>query len=78
MKLPLLSYLEIEKVLRRAGFEPAPKRGKGSHMAFVKRTEDKTLLVIVPRKKTVPRGTLSAIIKQAGLSREEFLRLLEE
>jgi predicted RNA binding protein YcfA (HicA-like mRNA interferase family) len=33
-------------------------------------------LVVVPQGKDIPRGTLLAILDQAGLSREEFLRLL--
>jgi predicted RNA binding protein YcfA (HicA-like mRNA interferase family) len=78
MKLPILSSSEIERVLHRAGFKPAPKRGKGSHKAFVKETKNKKFLVIVPQKKTIPRGTLLAIIKQAGLTKEEFMRLLKE
>lgn len=78
MKLPILSSSEIEKVLRRAGFKLAPKKGKGSHKAFVKQVKDKKFLVIVPQKKIIPRGTLLAIIKQAGLSKEEFMRLLKK
>jgi len=37
-KLPILSSNKIVKVLKKKGFEPAPKRGKGSHLAFVKIT----------------------------------------
>ena len=33
-KLPILSDREVVRVLRRAGFEYAPKRGKGSHIAM--------------------------------------------
>lgn len=55
----------------------APDRGKGSHRAFVKKDEDgRVRLVIVPQGKDMPKGTLFAILEQAGLSREEFLRLL--
>jgi hypothetical protein len=32
--------------------------------------------VIIPRGKAMPKGTLLAILEQAGLSREEFLLLL--
>jgi predicted RNA binding protein YcfA (HicA-like mRNA interferase family) len=31
----------------------------------------------VPNRKEVPRGTLRAIIREAGLKVEEFLELLE-
>jgi predicted RNA binding protein YcfA (HicA-like mRNA interferase family) len=54
-KLPILSSKDVIKVLNHLGFEPAPKRGKGSHSAFVKKTEDKTRLVIVPHRDEIPR-----------------------
>ena len=34
------------------------------------------LLVVVPRKPEVKRGTLLSILRQAGISREEFLELI--
>jgi predicted RNA binding protein YcfA (HicA-like mRNA interferase family) len=76
-KLPGVSSKELIRALRKAGFEDAPRRGKGSHMALIKRTQGITKLVIVPDRNTLPRGTLRAILDQAGLSRDEFLRLLE-
>jgi predicted RNA binding protein YcfA (HicA-like mRNA interferase family) len=61
----------------KAGFDYAPVRGKGSHQAFVKKDEDgQTFLVIVPKRNPMPRGTLLSIIKQSGLSRGEFIKLL--
>jgi len=77
MKLPSVSSKELIKALRAAGFEDAPKRGKGSHIALVKRGPGSTRLVIVPDRRTLPKGTMRAILEQAGLSREEFLSLLE-
>jgi predicted RNA binding protein YcfA (HicA-like mRNA interferase family) len=76
-KLPVLSSKELIKALRSAGFEDAPKRGKGSHSALVKRSKDKIRLVIVPDRKTLPRGTLRAILDQAGLTKDEFIDLLK-
>ncbi|RLI78903.1 hypothetical protein DRP07_10605 [Archaeoglobales archaeon] len=32
--------------------------------------------MIIPRKKNIPKGTLMSILKQAGLSKEEFIALL--
>ena len=75
-KLPIVSSKEIIRVLQKAGFEYAPKRGKGSHLAFVKKDKDRTRLVIVPDKKEIPKGTLLSILEQAGLSKEEFVKLL--
>ena len=77
MRLPALSSREIIRALRAAGFREAPDRGKGSHRAFVKDEPGRTIrLVIVPYGKEIPRGTMLAILDQAGLSREAFLRLL--
>lgn len=77
-KLPILSSKEVIKVLKHLGFEPAPKRGKGSHSAFIKRTEEKTRLVIIPHRDEIPRGTLLSIIEQAGLTKKEFIEILEK
>jgi len=77
VRLPSLSSKQIIRALREAGFVEAPERGKGSHRAFVKHDpEGKTRLTIVPYGKDIPRGTLLSILEQAGLTREEFLRLL--
>lgn len=76
-KLPILSSKEVIKALRSLGFEDAPKRGKGSHIALIKRDPNRMRLVIIPKAKSLPRGTLRAILGQAGLTREEFLNLLK-
>jgi predicted RNA binding protein YcfA (HicA-like mRNA interferase family) len=76
-RLPSLSSRDIIKALRAAGFVEAPDRGKGSHRAFARSDlAGQTRLVIVPFGKDIPKGTLLAIIDQAGLTRDEFLRLL--
>jgi predicted RNA binding protein YcfA (HicA-like mRNA interferase family) len=76
-KIPILSSKEIIRVLLKIGFEYAPKRGKGSHIAFVKKDNNKTRLVIVPDRQEIPKGTLLSILEQAGLSKDDLLRLLE-
>jgi len=70
-KLPLLSWREVVKALSKVGFKVA--RQKGSHLILVK--EDR--VVPVPRYDEIKRKLLSEIIAEAGLSKEEFLRLLE-
>ena len=75
-KLPILSSRQVIKALRKEGFIDAPKRGKGSHLAMVKRSHEDTRLVIIPDRKTIPRGTLRGILEQAGLTREEFLNFI--
>lgn len=76
-RLPALSSREIERALRRAGYEFAPKRGKGSHRAYTKIDANGVRrLVIVPRGKDIPRGTVRAILEQAGLREQEFFQYL--
>ena len=71
-KLPLLSWREVVKVLTKAGFQAA--RQKGSHLILIKDEH----VVPVPKHKEIKRGLLMEIIAEAGLTREEFLKLLKE
>jgi hypothetical protein len=58
--------------------EDAPKRGKGSHTAMVKREPGKIRLVIIPNRKIIPKGTLRSILDQAGLTRDEFISFIAD
>jgi len=58
--------------LRGAGF--VVRRQEGSHMIL--RRAHPFGQVVVPDHKELDRGTLRAIIRQAGLTVEEFVRLL--
>ena len=74
MKLPVVSGSEVIKMLEKEGFLVV--RQRGSHVSLHKKVNDKTLLVVVPMKKEIKKGTLLSIIKQAGMTREEFLSKL--
>lgn len=71
-KLPVISGRECIKALEKAGFYF--KRQEGSHI--VMRRDDPFGQVVVPDHRELDRGTLRAIIRQAGLSSNEFLKLL--
>jgi predicted RNA binding protein YcfA (HicA-like mRNA interferase family) len=72
-KLPTdLSGQEVRAALERAGF--VFRRQKSSHIIL--RRENPYARAIVPDHKQVRVGTLRRIIADAGLSLEEFLRLL--
>ena len=73
-KLPNLSGKEVLKILTKAGFTAA--RQKGSHVILKKQTKEGTKVTVVPLHKEIDRGTLLEIIRQAGLKKEEFLRLI--
>ena len=69
MKLPPLSWREVVKVLVKAGFRVV--RQKGSHLILVKNE----YVVPIPKHKEIKRGLLIEITTEAGLTREEFLKL---
>jgi predicted RNA binding protein YcfA (HicA-like mRNA interferase family) len=74
VKLPIVRPAEVIRALEHAGF--FVRRVKGSHYVL-KHPVKSTLLVIVPlHNRDLKRGTLQSIIKQAGLTIEEFLELL--
>ncbi len=77
-KLPSVSSDKIIKRLLKAGFDYAPIKGKGSHIALIRAgNHGEKYLVIIPKRNPVPKGTLISIIKQSGLTREEFIKLME-
>jgi predicted RNA binding protein YcfA (HicA-like mRNA interferase family) len=71
-RLPLLSWREVVKILAKAGFQVA--RQKGSHLILIK----DEYVVPVPKHKEIKKGLLMEIIAEAGLTREEFLKLSKE
>ena len=70
MKIPLISGIEAIKRLKRAGF--IATRQKGSHVRLEKYTGEKTIKITVPVHAELKKGTLNRIIKDAGLTLEEF------
>ncbi len=70
-KLPVISGRECIKVLEKAGFYF--KRQEGSHIVL--RKDNPFAQVVVPEHKELDRGTLRSIIRQSGLSLDEFIKL---
>ena len=71
-KLPTISGRRCVKALAKVGF--FLKRQEGSHMIL--RRSEPFAQVVVPDHKELDRGTLRAIIRQAGLSVDTFEELL--
>ena len=72
-KLPTdLSGRELRTALERTGF--VFRRQTGSHMIL--RREEPYARVVIPDHKQIRAGTLRRIIADAGLTSDEFLRLL--
>lgn len=70
-KLPRLSGRDCVAALTRAGFRQL--RQKGSHIIL--RRNDPFAQLTVPDHDELDRGTLRAIIRQAGLTVEQFNQL---
>jgi len=73
-KLSQIKPIRIEKVLLKLGF--TRRLGKGSHIVF--RHQDGRRTVVPIHNRPVRIGTLRAILKQADMSIEEFLKLLKK
>jgi predicted RNA binding protein YcfA (HicA-like mRNA interferase family) len=71
-KLPVVSGAECVKALEKVGF--IVYRQRGSHIVLVRQTPPAQ--TTVPNHKEIDRGTLRAIIRQSGLTVDEFVALL--
>jgi len=69
-KLPRISGRECLAALQKMGFAVA--RQKGSHIVLRRGSSG----CVVPNHKEIRVGTLSGILKQAGISAEEFIKNL--
>lgn len=72
-RLPVISGDEIVRVLGRAGF--VWDRTEGSHMILLHPNGRR---LSVPRHRELGRGLLRSLIRDAGLTREEFIRLYQD
>ncbi len=73
-KLSQIKPRRIEKVLLKLGF--TRRSGKGSHIVYLHQDGRRT--VVPTHNRPVRMGTLRAILKQADMSTEEFLKLLKK
>ncbi len=76
-RLPAVTASDVIKALMRAGFV-FDRHAKGSHEIYYNPVTKRRTTVPNHPGTTLPRGTLRAIIRQAGLKRDEFLRLLRK
>ena len=72
-KLPAISGKELLKIFAKIGYEIDHQTG--SHIVIRHKMPPHRRLTI-PNHKEIAKGTLRAIIRQAGLSREEFFELI--
>ena len=69
-KIPLVSGKEAVKALQRFGFVFI--RQKGSHAILRRDTPEGVRGCVVPMHPEIQPGTLRGILKQAGVTAEEF------
>ena len=74
VKLPIVSGPEVVKALQRAGF--VVRRRSGSHVILTSSDGERTVSVPIHRGRDLKPGTLRGIIKDAGLTVEQFRQLL--
>lgn len=68
-ELPRISGREVVRALKKIGYEQ--DRQRGSHM-ILRQTDSPHRRVTVPDHKEVAKGTLRAIIREVGLTVDEF------
>jgi predicted RNA binding protein YcfA (HicA-like mRNA interferase family) len=72
--IPSLSWREVLRAFEKAGY--FVHHQKGSHIILKNRSRPYNRLSL-PRHRTIKRGTLRGLLRQAGIKREEFLSLLK-
>jgi len=70
--LPVISGDELVKIMSRIGYHL--DHTEGSHMILLHPSKGR---ISIPRHKELGRGLLRALIRDAGLTRDEFIVLLE-
>ena len=71
-KLPVSSAREVLRALEKVDF--IIDHQKGSHIVLIRGNPPSR--IVVPNHNQIDKGTLRAIIRQAGLTVDEFVRLL--
>ena len=72
-RLPRVSYRECDKALKRDGWYEVRQSGDHHHYAH----PTKSGLATIPERATLATPLLKSILKQAGLSNEEFIQLVK-
>lgn len=72
-KIPVVSAIKVIKALAKVGYDVDHQTG--SHI-ILRQRERPHQRITVPNHKEIAKGTLRAIIEDAGLTIEEFIALL--
>jgi len=74
-KIPPIDSNQLIKILERQGFKVI--RQKGSHIILINDEKNRIVIPMHPGKDLKP-GLTRAILREAGISREKFLKILKE
>lgn len=70
-KLPAVSSSDLIRVVKKYGF--VEHRQKGSHLHLKRDSDKRRITIPIHKGRDIPKGTLTAILKDANISIEEFL-----
>lgn len=73
-RLPPTTFRKLDRILRRLGFARLPDRGKGSHAVY-HHPDGRTTTVPDHRGKDIGSELILDILREIGLSRDEYLNL---
>lgn len=71
---PAITATDFVRILKQLGFEL--HRQKGSHAVY-KHSNGRRVVVLMHTGATLKPGTFAGLLKDIGLERNEFLRLLQ-
>ncbi len=74
-KLPVLTGTALVSILKKIGF--TIDRQRGSHV-FMKHPDGRATVIPIHAKEAIGPGLFSKILRDADLSRDEFLDLIEK
>ena len=75
-KTPVLTAVDVIRGLKKAGFV-LYRQARGSHEIWYNHVTKRRTTVPNHPGADIPKGTLKAILKEAGISLEDFLSLLD-
>lgn len=73
-KLPIVNSKKVVKALLKRGFYIHHQ--SGSHARLINKFNSQIKVTVPIHNKDLPKGTLANIIRQSGLTIEEFISLL--
>ena len=75
-KLPTISGKELLKAFLNKKFGYELDHQTGSHF-ILRQKESPFRRLVIPNHEEIAKGTLNAIIRESGLTREQFFELIE-